>query len=378
MQEDGIEILVELLQFTLGHGGTVGHRLYFVYLVGLDFTADVFPIFVQLTDITGADGKASKLFSIEFKVNDMAYEGNYTFKFAGSIGDTKLNISSLKVEVASEIKSASPIICGPDKIVGKTGEELIIPITIGRNSGLMGTILKFSFDSNILEIISVESTKLLPGSLNNNIGVEKNNFIVRWSNIENTMAEGVFINLKFNVLDNSADNTIIGIDYSDEDTFDENYNDVSLICSDVTISLNESIETEISTTTTSTAPPTTTTTTASTTNPTETTTSTTSTIEPPVTTTEPKPVIPSDYELGDVNCDGVVDSTDASKILYAYAMMSTGGDDGLTEIQRMNADVNGDTFINSTDASKILAYYAFIQVGGTGSIEEFMANKFTD
>ena len=82
-----------------------------------------------------------------------------------------------------------------------------------------------------------------------------------------------------------------------------------------------------------------------------------------ITVTVRKPVIiapPTAYTLGDVNEDGKVDAKDASAILAAYAMTSTGGESGLSEKQLKAADVNGDTKINSIDASSILAYYSFL------------------
>jgi|GEM_PF-6813503 len=66
-------------------------------------------------------------------------------------------------------------------------------------------------------------------------------------------------------------------------------------------------------------------------------------------------------QLGDINGDGAVDASDASAVLTAYAMISTGQDSGLTETQLFNADVNGDGVADATDASLILGYYAYVQ-----------------
>lgn len=87
-------------------------------------------------------------------------------------------------------------------------------------------------------------------------------------------------------------------------------------------------------------------------------TTTTTDITTPPTTTEPA------ISLGDVNSDGVIDSSDASSILVEYAAMSTGGKKTLTEGQRKAADVNSDGMTDSSDASKILQYYAYCSTGG--------------
>ncbi len=76
--------------------------------------------------------------------------------------------------------------------------------------------------------------------------------------------------------------------------------------------------------------------------------------------------------LGDVNEDGTVDSSDASKVLAAYAQKATGGELGLTESQERNADVNMDGAVDSSDASSILGFYAYSATGGEGTMAEYM------
>ena len=108
-------------------------------------------------------------------------------------------------------------------------------------------------------------------------------------------------------------------------------------------------------------------------------TTTASTTEEPVstTTTETTPSQPDDYDLGDVNEDGKVDAKDASMVLVAYAKVSTGSEDGLTEKQRKAADVNADGKVDAKDASSILAYYALVSTasGDIPTMKEFMAPK---
>lgn len=72
---------------------------------------------------------------------------------------------------------------------------------------------------------------------------------------------------------------------------------------------------------------------------------------------------PAAAELGDVNSDGKVDSSDASLVLEEYAVIQTGGAGAFTENQKKAADVNNDSKNDSSDASKILEYYAMISTG---------------
>lgn len=62
--------------------------------------------------------------------------------------------------------------------------------------------------------------------------------------------------------------------------------------------------------------------------------------------------------LGDIDGNYVIDAYDASVILSAYSMISTGSPHSLTEKQLECADYNCDGFIDALDASAVLAYYA--------------------
>ena len=78
-----------------------------------------------------------------------------------------------------------------------------------------------------------------------------------------------------------------------------------------------------------------------------------------------------------MNEDGKVDAKDASIVLVAYAKVSTGSEDGLTEKQHKAADVNSDGKVDAKDASSMLAYYALVSTasGGFPTMKEFMAPK---
>ncbi len=76
--------------------------------------------------------------------------------------------------------------------------------------------------------------------------------------------------------------------------------------------------------------------------------------------------------IGDINSDGVVDSSDASEILMIYAQVSTGGGD-VPEETKAVADINGDGLVDSSDASLILEYYAYVSTGGSDSAEEYFS-----
>lgn len=68
--------------------------------------------------------------------------------------------------------------------------------------------------------------------------------------------------------------------------------------------------------------------------------------------------------LGDVNGDGVIDSSDASCVLEEYALISTGSQGAFGGVKMAAADINADGAVDSSDASLILEFYAFLSVGG--------------
>lgn len=63
-------------------------------------------------------------------------------------------------------------------------------------------------------------------------------------------------------------------------------------------------------------------------------------------------------EPGDVNCDGFIDATDASKILEIYANLSTDCPIAPHILKKRYSDFNNDGLVDAVDASGVLARYA--------------------
>jgi hypothetical protein len=106
------------------------------------------------------------------------------------------------------------------------------------------------------------------------------------------------------------------------------------------------------------------------------TTTTTTTTTTSVTTTANSDET-TEYKLGDVNDDGMVNAVDASSVLAYYALISTNQEGEYNEEQMLAADVNHDGMINAVDASNILAYYAYASTTKEDilSIDEYMKKK---
>ena len=78
---------------------------------------------------------------------------------------------------------------------------------------------------------------------------------------------------------------------------------------------------------------------------------------------------------GDIDVNGSIDATDASRILVEYSAISTGKTSTLTEAEQKRADVDKSGSIDSVDASYVLSYYAYVSTGGTASITEFLKDS---
>ncbi|MBQ8960044.1 MAG: leucine-rich repeat protein [Ruminococcus sp.] len=75
------------------------------------------------------------------------------------------------------------------------------------------------------------------------------------------------------------------------------------------------------------------------------------------------------HDLGDLDGDTRIDSSDASAVLVEYAAIQTGAE---PSVDKSIGDVNGDGYIDSSDASDILQYYSFTQTGGAATLTEFL------
>lgn len=73
---------------------------------------------------------------------------------------------------------------------------------------------------------------------------------------------------------------------------------------------------------------------------------------------------PEPQSFGDINDDGIIDSSDASLILSEYSVLSTGEESLLSNEFKSIADINGDGVIDASDASVILEYYSYVLTGG--------------
>lgn len=227
-------------------------------------------------------------------------------------------------------------------VKGENGETVEVEVEISNNPGIIALSFDIQYDATKLKLIQAEDKQIL-GSSTSLFGKDTsaNPYRLCWDDLadKNNEGNGVVATITFEILEGATGEAEVNVILNQGSTFNIDMVDVEFEVSGGRIII-ESDTTTTTATTTTTKPVTTT-----------------------ITTTETPPSTEQDYILGDVNKDKTVDSSDASCVLVNYAIIQTGGESELTEIQKKAADVNKDGMMDSSDASKILTYYAMISTG---------------
>ena len=129
------------------------------------------------------------------------------------------------------------------------GENLSIPIEISNNNGFMGFSITLTYDDDVLSPSIVKKGEMLSGILNDSIGTaDKGTVKVVYCGTEDCKKDGILFTVEFKQLKTISNNLKISISYSQDDTFNENWQDVVFDCEDIIINNsaqgNESNNTE--------------------------------------------------------------------------------------------------------------------------------------
>lgn len=176
---------------------------------------------------------------IRFKCKDTAYRGEYKFNL--SFPDNNLDLlkcTPLSLTVNPSSTSEIATLKVPDDIFGKKGQQVVVPITISNNHGLMGYKLYVYYNSEHLEAVSATSTEDFVGNFDNTIGQKNGEFFAIWNTVENNFTNGNLMYITFNVLSDTELESEISLSYSQPDTFNENYEDVIFDCKNNSVYLN--------------------------------------------------------------------------------------------------------------------------------------------
>lgn len=164
-----------------------------------------------------------------------------TKKFCSLIISVAIIISLFVCTFASETTAVYS-----DNITATAGSTISVPVKISDNSGFMGFSIVLEFDSSVFTPVSVESGDILSnGSLTDSIGgtLQSNIVKVVYTDSSSVFDNGLLFNIVFNVSDKATGTQLIKLSYNSKDTFDENFNAVTFLCKDFSISVeNEYIE----------------------------------------------------------------------------------------------------------------------------------------
>lgn len=174
--------------------------------------------------------------TVRFRINQEAKSGNYIFNITSS----SQNILCENCEISITTPNISEVVSVyiPTGIVVEKGQSASIPVMINNNQGIMGYRLSFTYNTSDLQIVSVSSGEKFYGNLSDSIGNEDGSFDVVWNSTENKASNSTLLYLNFNVVSATVNEPIesqIEISYTSGDTFNENYEDVELNCTNGTV-----------------------------------------------------------------------------------------------------------------------------------------------
>ena len=118
-----------------------------------------------------------------------------------------------------------------DSISVESGELVTIPVKIENNGGFMGFSIIVTYDAEIFTPVSVSKGEILAGMFNDSIDTSTDNsFKVVFTGTGNVTGDGVIFNIVFDVSDEASGKYDISLSYSQQDTFNENWDNVVLNC----------------------------------------------------------------------------------------------------------------------------------------------------
>lgn len=128
-----------------------------------------------------------------------------------------------------------------------SGEVISIPIYIKNNPGIMGFKISVDYETEAFEnpVVS-RGTVTKSGSFNDSIkSTTSGRFDVLWSSTGDVYVDGTLFLVELKVKETAlTDKYVIGISYSQADTFNENWQDVNLDCLDIEVVVGDYVESE--------------------------------------------------------------------------------------------------------------------------------------
>lgn len=124
-----------------------------------------------------------------------------------------------------------------EKTILAKNEIQLIPVNISNNSGIMGFKITVEYPREYINIKSVTKGSVTStGSFNHNLGLKNNKVDIIWNSIEDIKKDGSLFVLGIELLNQNSEDITIKLTFSQEDTFNEKWEDVIFCCKDIIIS----------------------------------------------------------------------------------------------------------------------------------------------
>lgn len=124
-----------------------------------------------------------------------------------------------------------------DELSLQVNELQLIPVNIKNNSGIMGFKMTVEYPSEYLNIKSVTKGSVTSGgNFNHNLGLKDGKIDIVWNSIEDVKKDGSLFVLGVELLKEITDDIVIKLSFSQEDTFNEAWEDVTFDCKNIVIS----------------------------------------------------------------------------------------------------------------------------------------------
>ncbi len=118
--------------------------------------------------------------------------------------------------------------------------QYLIPLYLTGNKGIMGFRLYLNYDNELLSIDSITNGLVTGGgNFASDLGPEESasTLSVLWNTTEDVKEDGSLMYIVVTVKDNTTDQISIGLSYSQEDTFNEQWKDVVINCNDIVLGI---------------------------------------------------------------------------------------------------------------------------------------------
>ena len=188
----------------------------------------------NLQIITGSVDSLSgdgELFEVVFDAAEKT-NGNYYFDLINYMGliteGTSVHISDITSDLPTTVYSE--IIK-----VENEADTIDIPVKIKNNHGMMGFKIALEYDRDIIVPVSLSRAGgiLSEGSFDYNIRQESELISVIWNNSNDVSTDGVMFIITCRIISDEFSDSQITVSYSEEDTFNSEWDNVLLQCEDI-------------------------------------------------------------------------------------------------------------------------------------------------